>query len=108
MTVSMAPAKARRFHTCSRLGGRLWVLLNILSVFWLQHRTENSTHVFGINRVFPQPASDLLSSDPNDDTARQRFQGRVQDVATKRGVPVSSLPPVSTWAGVIELDERRR
>jgi hypothetical protein len=49
----------------------------------------------------------LLSSGPQDDAARQRFQGRVQDIATKRSVPVSSLPSVSTWADVIELDEGR-
>ena len=49
----------------------------------------------------------LLSSCPKDDAARQRFQGRVQDIATKRGVPVVSLPPVSTWAAVIDLDEGR-
>lgn len=49
----------------------------------------------------------LLKSEPKDDAARQRFQGRLQDIATKRGVSVSSLPPVSTWADVIELDEGR-
>ena len=49
----------------------------------------------------------LLSSGPKDDAAQQRFQGRVQDIATKRGVLVASLPPVSTWADVIELDEGR-
>ena len=49
----------------------------------------------------------LLASRPKDDAARQRFQGRLQDIAAKRGVPVSSLPPVSTWAEVIELDEDR-
>ncbi|MEO8338374.1 MAG: DUF5069 domain-containing protein [Nitrospirota bacterium] len=49
----------------------------------------------------------LLSSGPKDDAARQRFQGRLQDVATKRAVPVSSLPPVSAWADIIELDEER-
>jgi hypothetical protein len=49
----------------------------------------------------------LLSSGPKDDAARQRFQGRLQGVATQRGVSVSSLPPVSTWADVIELDEGR-
>jgi hypothetical protein len=49
----------------------------------------------------------LLSSSPKDDAARQRFQGRLQEVATKRGVPVSSLPLVSAWADVIELDEER-
>jgi Domain of unknown function (DUF5069) len=49
----------------------------------------------------------LLSSGPKDDAARQRFQGRLQAIATKRGVVVSSLPPVHTWADVIELDEER-
>jgi hypothetical protein len=54
-----------------------------------------------------QWSRNLLSSGPKDDAARQRFQGRLQDIATKRAVPVSSLPPVSTWADVIELDEER-
>ncbi|HEU0069523.1 MAG TPA: DUF5069 domain-containing protein [Nitrospiraceae bacterium] len=49
----------------------------------------------------------LLASGPKDDAARLRFQGRLQEVATKRGVPVASLPPVSTWADVIEIDEGR-
>jgi hypothetical protein len=49
----------------------------------------------------------LLTSGPKDDAARQRFQGRLHDIATKRGVPVASLPPVSTWADVIEIDEGR-
>lgn len=49
----------------------------------------------------------LLSSGPKDDPARQRFQGRLQDIAEKRGVSVSSLPPVQTWADVIEIDEER-
>ena len=49
----------------------------------------------------------LLTSGPKDDAARQRFQGRLQDIATKRRVSVSSLPPVHTWADVIELDEGR-
>ena len=49
----------------------------------------------------------LLASGPKDDAARQRFQGRLQDIATKRGVAASSLPSVATWADVIELDEER-
>ena len=49
----------------------------------------------------------LLASGPKDDAARQRFQGRLDEIAKKRAVPVSSLPPVSTWADVIELDEGR-
>ena len=49
----------------------------------------------------------ILSGGPKDDAARQRFAGRLRDIATKRGVPVESLLPVSTWADVIELDEER-
>jgi hypothetical protein len=49
----------------------------------------------------------LLKSEPKDDAARQRFQGRLQEIANKRGVTVGSLPLISTWADVIELDEER-
>jgi hypothetical protein len=49
----------------------------------------------------------LLSSRPKDDAARQRFQGRLREIAAKRRVPVGALPSVSTWAEVIELDEDR-
>lgn len=49
----------------------------------------------------------LLASGPKDDAAQQRFQGRLQEIASKRNVPVNSLPPVVTWADVIELDEGR-
>jgi hypothetical protein len=54
-----------------------------------------------------QWSMNLLASGPKDDSARQRFQGRLQEIATKRGVPVSSLPSVTSWADVIELDEGR-
>lgn len=49
----------------------------------------------------------LVASGPKDEAARRRFHGRLADIATKRGVPVSSLPSVTTWADVIELDEGR-
>ncbi len=49
----------------------------------------------------------LLASGPKDDMTRQRYQGRLEEVAKKRGVPVSSLPPASTWTDAIELDEGR-
>jgi hypothetical protein len=55
-------------------------------------------------RLFSQ---NLLKAGPKDDAARLRFQGRLQEISTKRGVPVSALPPISTWADVIELDEER-
>ena len=35
------------------------------------------------------------------------LSGRLQEIATKRGVPVASLPPASTWVDAIELDEGR-
>jgi hypothetical protein len=49
----------------------------------------------------------LLTSGPKDDSARQRFQTRLADVAAKRGVSVESLPKATTWVDVIELDEER-
>jgi len=49
----------------------------------------------------------ILNSGPQDDGARQRFQGRLADVAAKRGVPIEKLPPASTWVDIIELDEER-
>lgn len=49
----------------------------------------------------------LLTSAPKDDATRQRYQGRLQEIATKRGVPVTALPSASTWVDAIELDEGR-
>ena len=49
----------------------------------------------------------ILNGGPKDDGARQRFQGRLADVAVKRGVPVETLPPASVWVDLIELDEER-
>ena len=54
-----------------------------------------------------QWSKNLLTSGPKDEAALQRFQGRLQEIATKRDVPVSSLALVITWADVIELDEER-
>ncbi len=54
-----------------------------------------------------QWSQELLARGPKDEAARQRFQGRLDEIAKKRGVPVGSLPPVTTWADVIELDEGR-
>jgi Fic family protein len=49
----------------------------------------------------------ILNGGPKDDGTRQRFQGRLADVAKKRGVPIEKLPPASTWVDLIELDEER-
>ena len=68
------------------------------------------THAHGESRASEEIAQwnhILLSSRPKDDAARQRFQGRLHEIAVKRGLPVSALPPVSTWAEVIDLDEER-
>lgn len=69
---------------------------------WVMANSRNPSE-----QEIAQWSQGLLASGPKDDAARQRFQGRLHDIATKRGVPVASLPPVSTWADVIEIDEGR-
>jgi hypothetical protein len=49
----------------------------------------------------------IETSGPMDEAGRARFQRRLEDVAHKRGVSVSTLPHISTWTDVIELDEDR-
>jgi hypothetical protein len=49
----------------------------------------------------------IETSGPMDEAARARFQQRLKDVAQKRGVSVSTLPHITTWADIIELDEDR-
>ena len=49
----------------------------------------------------------ILTGGPKDEAAKQRYQGRLQDIATKRGVPVTALPPATTWVDAIELDDGR-
>jgi len=44
---------------------------------------------------------------PMDEAGTARFQQRLKDVAKKRGVPVSTLPHINTWADAIDLDEDR-
>jgi hypothetical protein len=69
---------------------------------WVKANSRNPS-----DQEIVQWSEGLLSSGPKDDAARQRFQGRLQEVATKRAVALSSLPPVSTWSDVIEIDEGR-
>jgi hypothetical protein len=69
---------------------------------WVKANSRNPS-----DQEIAQWSRGLLASGPKDDAARQRFQGRLQEVAAKRGVSASSLPPASTWADVIELDEGR-
>lgn len=49
----------------------------------------------------------ILTGGPKDEAARLRFRGRLAEVAAKRRVPVESLPAVSTWSDLIDLDEER-
>ncbi len=49
----------------------------------------------------------IETSGPMDEAGEARFQQRLKDVAQKRGVPVSTLPHITTWADMIELDEDR-
>jgi uncharacterized protein DUF5069 len=49
----------------------------------------------------------ITTSGPKDDAAHARFHRRLEEIAKKRGVQVSALPRVTTWADVIELDEDR-
>jgi hypothetical protein len=67
---------------------------------WVKAHSRNVS-----NDEIAQWSKHLLAPSPKDEAARWRFQGRLGEVATKRGVPVSSLPPVRTWADMIERDE---
>lgn len=49
----------------------------------------------------------VLTGEPKDDAAQERFTARLIDIATKRGMPVEKLPKVTTWADAIDLDEGR-
>lgn len=49
----------------------------------------------------------IETSGPMDEAGKARFQQRLENVARKRGVPISALPQVTTWADMIELDEDR-
>ena len=49
----------------------------------------------------------IETSGPIDEAGTARFQQRLEAVATKRGVPISTLPQITTWTDMIELDEDR-
>ncbi|MCX5722974.1 MAG: DUF5069 domain-containing protein [Nitrospirae bacterium] len=49
----------------------------------------------------------IETSGPTDEAGKARFQQRLDDVAKKRGVPVATLPHVTAWSDLIELDEDR-
>ena len=50
------PAERRVLARRGWAGEKSGLFLSILKLFWRQHCMENSSHIFGINRVFPQPA----------------------------------------------------
>jgi Domain of unknown function (DUF5069) len=49
----------------------------------------------------------VLTGEPKDDAAKERFKVRLIDIAAKRGMPVDTLPKIATWVDAIELDEGR-
>lgn len=49
----------------------------------------------------------VLAGEPKDDMAKERFNARLMEIAAKRGVPIESLPKITTWVDAIELDEGR-
>jgi len=51
--------------------------------------------------------SRVLTSEPKDDAAKERFRARLDEIATMRGVPVDVLPKITTWVEASELDEGR-
>ena len=69
---------------------------------WVQHHGRQVTEV-----EIGEWSDALLARSPMDEAARQRFQGRLDEIARKRGVQQDSLPRVTTWADVIEVDEER-
>ena len=69
---------------------------------WIRHHGRQVTET-----EIREWSDALLARTPGDESARQRFQGRLDEIARKRGVPVASLPRVTTWADVIEVDEER-
>ncbi|HEX2055022.1 MAG TPA: DUF5069 domain-containing protein [Nitrospiraceae bacterium] len=69
---------------------------------WIRHHGRQVTEA-----EIKEWSNALLARSPTDEAARQRFQGRLEEIARKRGVAIDSLPRVTTWADVIEVDEER-
>ncbi len=69
---------------------------------WIRHHGRQVT-----DNEIREWSDALLARSPKDEAARQRFQGRLDEIARKRGVQPDSLPRVTTWADVIEVDEER-
>jgi Domain of unknown function (DUF5069) len=69
---------------------------------WIRHHGRQVT-----DAEIKEWTEGLLARAPKDEAARVRFQGRLDEIAKKRGVQMESLPRVTTWADVIEVDEGR-
>ncbi|WP_447601962.1 DUF5069 domain-containing protein [Nitrospira sp. Nam80] len=69
---------------------------------WIRHHGRQVTEL-----EIREWSEALLARSPNDEAARRRFQGRLDEIAKNRGVQPDNLPRVTTWADVIEVDEGR-
>ena len=69
---------------------------------WVRAQMKNRTQ-----EEITQWNQRIEASGPMDEAAKGRFQQRLEDVAKKRGVPVATLPQVTAWSDLIELDEDR-
>ena len=49
----------------------------------------------------------VLKGGPKNEQAQQRFNEKLENLATTRGVSVDQLPKLSTWIDIIECDEGR-
>lgn len=49
----------------------------------------------------------IMTARPQDESDRIRYHRRLEEIARKRGISVSSLPPIHTWTEAIDLDEGR-
>jgi len=69
---------------------------------WVRARMKNRSQ-----EEIAQWNQRIEASGPMDEAGKARFQQRLEDVAKKRGVPVATLPQVTAWSDLIELDEDR-
>ncbi len=49
----------------------------------------------------------VMKAKPGDPVAAQRFRDLLAGIAAKRGVPIDTLPTVTTWVEGVDLDEDR-
>lgn len=49
----------------------------------------------------------VMKAKPGDPATQQRYRELLSGIAAKRGVPIDTLPTVTTWVEGIDLDEDR-